>query len=105
MLISWMPARMPVKMGSLMLMLVVGTFPVAAQSTADLKKGKQLFLGMCSGCHGSEGGGGEGPNLNRPVLTRADTDESLTAIIQKGIPDRGMPRTRSLTTTELRSLV
>jgi cytochrome c oxidase cbb3-type subunit 3 len=105
MLITRITTQMPVKMGSLMLMLVVGTFSVAAQSAADLRKGKQLFLGMCSGCHGSEGGGGEGPNLNRPVLTRADTDELLSAIIRSGIPDRGMPRTRSLTSSELRSLV
>ena len=94
-------AQMPVKMGSLML-LAAGAFPLAAQSTADLAKGKQLFLGMCSGCHGIEGGG-QGPNLNRPVLTRANTDEALLAIIRDGIPDRGMPRTR-MTSTELRAL-
>jgi putative heme-binding domain-containing protein len=95
-------AKMPV-IGSLMLMLAAGTFPLAAQSTADLAKGKQLFLGMCSGCHGIEGGG-QGPNLNRPVLTRANTDEALLAIIRDGIPDRGMPRSRRMTATELHAL-
>lgn len=94
-----------VKMGSLMLLLAVGTFPLPAQSGADLGKGKQLFLGMCSRCHGIEGGGGEGPNLNRPALTRAATDEALAAIIRDGIPDRGMPRTRRLTSSELHALV
>lgn len=89
----------------LMLMLAAGAFLLTGQSTGDLAKGKQLFLGMCSGCHGSEGGGGEGPNLTRPVLTRANTDEALSTIIRSGIPDRGMPRTRPLTNSELRSLV
>jgi cytochrome c oxidase cbb3-type subunit 3 len=94
--------QMPLKVGSLMLLLAAGTLPLAAQSAADLAKGKQLFLGMCSGCHGIEGGG-QGPNLNRPVLTRASTDEALLALIRDGIPDRGMPRTR-MTNTELQAL-
>jgi cytochrome c oxidase cbb3-type subunit III len=98
-------AETPWKIGSVLLILTVGTLPLAGQSTADPGKGKQLFLGMCSRCHGIEGGGGEGPNLNRPVLTRANTDEALLAIIRDGIPDRGMPRTRRLTNTELQALV
>jgi cytochrome c oxidase cbb3-type subunit III len=89
----------------LMFMLAASSLLLAGQNTADLAKGKQLFLGMCSGCHGSEGGGSEGPNLTRPVLARANTDDALGTIIRNGIPDRGMPRTRPLTNTELRSLV
>src|ERR1700722_2792438 len=98
-------AQTPRRMGSLMLLLAVTTLPLAAQSTAELGKGKQLFLGMCSRCHGIEGGGGEGPNLNRPVLSRASTDEALVTIIRDGIPDRGMPRTRRLSNNELHALV
>jgi cytochrome c oxidase cbb3-type subunit III len=97
--------RMPGKIGYLILMLTAVTLPLAAQRTAELEKGKQLFLGMCSRCHGIGGGGGEGPNLDRPVLTRANTDEALTTIIRDGIPDRGMPRIRRLTNTELHALV
>jgi mono/diheme cytochrome c family protein len=48
-----------------------------SQSPTDLQKGKQLFEGLCSRCHGFDGTGGEGPNLNRPTLTRAQDDESL----------------------------
>jgi putative heme-binding domain-containing protein len=70
-----------------------------AQTNADVEKGRQLFLGMCSRCHGATGGGGEGPSLTR--LTRAHNDEELRAIIRAGIADRGMPRVRRFTDTEL----
>ena len=73
--------------------------------TSDVEKGKQLFLGMCSRCHGLTGAGGEGPNLNRPVLTNAPDDEALRAVIRDGIPDRGMPRIRRFTDSELTAMV
>jgi cytochrome c oxidase cbb3-type subunit III len=79
--------------------------PLGAQDRATLAKGKQLFAGMCSRCHGLTGGGGEGPNLNRPVLTFASDDKELLAIIRDGIPNTGMPRVRRMTDTELDSLV
>src|SRR4030095_15408212 len=75
-----------------------------AQNPADIQKGKQLFEGLCSRCHGFDGTGGEGPNLNRPTLTRAQDDEALRAIIRDGIPDRGMPRVRETTDNEQRQL-
>lgn len=90
--------------GGLFLALLIGTCPASAQNT-DLAKGKQLFLGMCSRCHGVEGGGGEGPNLNRPVLSRAKDDEALAAVIRDGIPDRGMPKLRRFTEAELHAMV
>src|SRR5580658_793328 len=73
-----------------------------AQSIGDLERGRQLFLGMCSRCHGATGGGGEGPALNR--LTRAHNDDELLAVIRDGIPDRGMPRVRRFTDAELRQI-
>jgi len=76
-----------------------------AQNPADIQNGKQLFEGLCSRCHGFDGTGGEGPNLNRPTLTRAQDDESLRAIIRDGIPDRGMPRVRRTTDNEQRQLI
>jgi cytochrome c oxidase cbb3-type subunit III len=60
---------------------------------------------MCSRCHGLTGGGGEGPNLNRPVLERAADDKQLLAIIRDGIPNTGMPRVRRMTDAELNALV
>ena len=85
---------------------VLALFSVAAWAqTSDLEKGKQLFLGMCSRCHGLTGAGGEGPNLNRPVLTNAPDDEALRAVIRDGIPERGMPRIRRFTDSELTAMV
>jgi outer membrane protein assembly factor BamB len=71
--------------------------PAWAQITADVEQGKKLFEGMCARCHGIDGTGDEGPNLNRSSLTRAAGDEALRAVIRDGIPDRGMPRVRRLT--------
>ena len=79
--------------------------PVWAQTAADVGPGKKLFEGMCARCHGIDGTGDEGPNLNRPSLTRAGGDEALRAVIRDGIPDRGMPRVRRLTDNELNQLV
>lgn len=87
------------------LFLLTIAYPASAQNAASVEKGRQLFLGMCSRCHGVEGGGGEGPNLNRPVLARAPNEEALRTVIRDGIPDRGMPRSRRLSESEFRDLV
>lgn len=90
---------------SALIFLLASACPLLAQNNSDLEKGRQLFLGMCSRCHGIQGGGGEGPNLNRPVLTLASDDQSLLAIIRDGIPNTGMPRVRRMTDAELKALV
>jgi cytochrome c oxidase cbb3-type subunit III len=87
------------------ILLTASALLLPAQDGASLPKGKQLFSGMCSRCHGLSGGGGEGPNLNRPVLELAPDDKALLAIIRDGIPNSGMPRVRRMTDTELNSLV
>src|SRR5262249_49474877 len=76
-----------------------------AQNPADLQKGKQLFEGLCSDCHGFEGTGARAPSLNRATLTRAQDDDSLRAIIRDGLTDRGMPRVRRTTDNEQRQLI
>jgi cytochrome c oxidase cbb3-type subunit III len=56
----------------------------------DLAAGKVIFEGHCSLCHGIDGGGGRGPSLHRPNLSRAPDDQALKALIENGIPP-GMP--------------
>jgi cytochrome c oxidase cbb3-type subunit III len=85
-----------------LILISAAALTASAQSAGDSEKGRQLFLGMCSRCHGAEGAGGEGPPLNR--LTRAHNDEELLAIIRDGIPDRGMPGVRRFTDTELHQI-
>ena len=75
------------------------------QSAADVQAGKALFGGLCVTCHGFEGAGGAAPPLNRPKLVNAPDDAALRAIISEGIPNRGMPRVRRTTESELRALV
>jgi cytochrome c oxidase cbb3-type subunit 3 len=87
------------------IVLTVSTYSLSAQDTTALAKGKQLFAGMCSRCHGLTGGGGEGPNLNRPVLEHAPDDMALLVVIRDGIPNTGMPRVRRMPDSELNGLV
>jgi putative heme-binding domain-containing protein len=83
-------------------LLVLLTTAAAPQGAApDVAQGKKLFDGMCARCHGIDGTGDEGPALNRPTLSRAATDDALRKIIDEGIPDRGMPRVRRLTSGEI----
>ncbi len=77
----------------------------AAQSSSDLAAGQQLFQGLCSRCHGIDGTGDEGPNLNRPNLHLAPDDAALRVIIRDGLPDLGMPRVRRLQDDEITALV
>ena len=58
---------------------LLGAAPMqaAGQNAADVAQGKKLFEGMCARCHGIDGTGEEGPNLNRPTLTRAADDDAL----------------------------
>jgi cytochrome c oxidase cbb3-type subunit III len=88
---------------ALFVLCSIAVHPMAAQSP-DLAKGRQLFLGMCSRCHGADGGGAEGPSLNRPTLTRAADDQALRTVIRDGIPERGMPRIRRMSEPELDAL-
>lgn len=74
----------------------------AAQAGDDVEQGRRLFEGMCVVCHGFQGGGGEGPSLNRPNV--AGDDQALRSVIENGIPSRGMPRVRRFTENELRQL-
>jgi PQQ-dependent dehydrogenase (methanol/ethanol family) len=54
--------------------------------------GKQQYEARCIGCHGGDGtGGGHGPGIVDTARSRSVTQEAVRAVIQKGIPDRGMP--------------
>jgi alcohol dehydrogenase (cytochrome c) len=66
--------------------------------------GRTTYASRCSGCHGSNGGGGElGPSIVARVPAR--TDEELTTVIRQGLPTAGMPASPNLSDTEVRELI
>jgi len=61
-------------------------------TAADVAEGSRLFRAQCSACHGPGGAGGAaGPDLTQGSMKRPNTDESLFAIVSKGIPGTPMP--------------
>jgi len=63
-------------------------------SPSELEKGRQSFQAHCVGCHGPNGEGDRGPTLAHPRLPRANNDEALLQIVQRGIPGTEMPSQR-----------
>jgi putative heme-binding domain-containing protein len=87
------------------LLLAVVRPAVAGQGAADVDRGKVLFDALCVVCHGASGAGAMAPPLDRAVLRSAPDDNALRRIIGEGIPERGMPRARRTTESELNALV
>ena len=56
----------------------------ARWAKGDAEEGKRLFAAACSGCHGAQGQGNEGPALNNPVLLSTATDSYLAETIGRG---------------------
>jgi len=77
---------------------------VLAYAQDDLARGKKLYDGFCSLCHGQTGTGGKGPNLARPILPRAADEEQLVAVIREGIRGTEMPGFWQLTEREAKQL-
>ena len=57
----------------------------SAPAPVDLTAGKRMFERHCALCHGIDGRGGRGPNLNRAKLFHAPDDAALKAVIFEGI--------------------
>jgi putative heme-binding domain-containing protein len=70
-------------------------------SPEDLARGKKLFLGSCTYCHGPTGDGGKGADLSRQELVRAKTDSDLARISETGIPGTEMPGAWHMTRREV----
>jgi len=71
---------------------------------ADLAAGSRVYAANCVSCHGATGVGVGGIDLRRGRLPRAATDESLAALVARGIPGTGMPSFR-FTSDEMRGLI
>jgi len=83
------------------LLTLIAVSSVAAQ-TPDA--GRQVFVGRCAGCHGSDGNGGElGPGIANRVPLRSDAD--LATLLKQGLPGAGMPSFGTLTDQESADVV
>src|SRR5262245_59004769 len=65
--------------------------PVPKLTAEDLAKGRRLFQGHCSHCHGIDGSGGRGPNLAAPSLKHAADNKALFGVIRGGLDSSEMP--------------
>ena len=77
---------------------------VLAYGQDDLARGKKLYEGFCSLCHGQTGTGGKGPSLAQPTLPRAPNDDRLVDVIEQGIRGTEMPGFWQLTDNEARQV-
>jgi putative heme-binding domain-containing protein len=74
---------------------------VLPDTPEDLARGKKLYLGGCTYCHGPTGDGGKGADLSRRELVRAKTDGDLARIIENGVPGTEMPAAWHMTRREV----
>jgi putative heme-binding domain-containing protein len=75
------------------LLLAAPAYTQQHETAADIEDGGRAFRSSCANCHGQDGDQVPGVDLGRGQFTRARTDQELIAIIQKGIPNTGMPAT------------
>ncbi len=70
--------------------LSIVIFAGAALAQDPLAAGRTVFENRCSGCHGSDGNGGE---LGPPIAIRMPnlSDEQISNTVRNGLPTRGMP--------------
>ena len=68
--------------------------PRATTPSSEAAKGRVVFEAQCAWCHGNEGVGGMGPNLQGKLRHGASL-ASIVDIIASGIPGTDMPSFRS----------
>lgn len=68
---------------------------IEAEETEDhalaVASGEELYGENCSACHGDNGLGGVGPELNSKTLLKTTTDEALFNLTRTGVPGSIMP--------------
>jgi len=72
-------------------LLTAQSKPFSGADASELAAGKRIFDAQCAWCHGTDGTGGAGPNLQRSDLRHASTDADLTSIVKNGIAGTEMP--------------
>jgi glucose/arabinose dehydrogenase len=62
--------------------------------------GRDIYAANCSGCHGTDLGGGRAPSLFNEKLLSTLSDDSIQKIVETGIADAGMPSFKGVLDTE-----
>jgi cytochrome c oxidase cbb3-type subunit 3 len=76
-----------------------------AADAAAAARGKALFQQNCAFCHGANATGAEGPDLLRSTIVLHDErGETISPVILKGRPDKGMPAFSALTQAQIYDL-
>jgi len=57
---------------------------------SDIDAGKEIFMSVCSACHGKLGEGGVGPNLTDDYWIHPGSVKEIFKTIKYGYPDKGM---------------
>ena len=73
------------------LLLHAQSKPLSQADPDELAAGKRIFSAQCAWCHGTDGVGGSGPNLQRATLRHAASDADLVSIVRNGISGTEMP--------------
>src|SRR6188768_1436741 len=58
---------------------------------AEIDAGAKLYDSNCGRCHGENGDAIQGVNFNKGQFKSVRSDEDIVRIIQKGVPNAGMP--------------
>lgn len=74
-------------------------------SKALVRVGQSLYEGKCAVCHGQDGKGGIGIQLNTPDLLRVVDDRYMYRAITEGRPNTAMPAWRHLSSDEVAALI
>ena len=78
---------------AVVVLLTTTAYAQQHETAADIEDGGRVFRSSCANCHGQDGDQVPGVDLGRGQFKRAQNDADLIGIIQKGIPNTGMPAT------------
>jgi alcohol dehydrogenase (cytochrome c) len=86
------------------ILLFAAFHAVLTMAWGQSPEGRMTFQSLCSGCHGTDGNGGEhAPSILPSLATK--NDEGITLIVREGVQRKGMPAFKQLPETDLRGLV